>query len=134
MRRSLLRSISVAIALDAIGVRVGDSSAQSSTPVVVQLLGPRSVLVEVAAGVVQPCDSISNRQLYRAKMAPGDTVTLQSPTTCICWRQTYDNFPDANWSRSRTKCMTGTVCQGRHCVRDPDPVLRLSLSSTEPHP
>ena len=110
-----------------------DGRAWTSLGVVVGLAGPRSVVVEIAAGVVNPCDSSWNVPLYRGRMNPGDVLALQSPKSCICWRQTYDNFPDTNWSPSRITCKTGVTCRNKTCTVDPDPVLRLYLVSTEPH-
>jgi hypothetical protein len=110
-----------------------DGRAWTSLEVVARLAGPRSVLVEIAAGVVNPCDSSWNVPLFRGRMNPGDVIALQSPASCICWRQTYDNFPESNWSTSRIACKTGVTCRNKTCTVDPDPVLRLYLVSTEPH-
>ncbi|HLZ09784.1 MAG TPA: hypothetical protein VKT80_14435 [Chloroflexota bacterium] len=110
-----------------------DGRAWTSLEVLVGLAGPRSIRVEIAAGIVNPCDSSWNVPLYRGWLNPGDVIALQSPKSCICWRQTYDNFPDANWSTSRITCKTGVTCRNKTCTVDPDPVLRLYLVSTEPH-
>lgn len=116
----------------ALALFVEDANSGPPIQVVARLAGPRSCLVEVAAGVVNPCDSPWNVPLYRGKMNPGDVITLQSPSACICWRQTYDNFPEANWSTSRTVCKTGLICRNRVCSPDPDPVVRLNLVSSDP--
>jgi hypothetical protein len=110
-----------------------DGNAWTALEIVANLAGPRSVRVEIAAGVVNPCDSSWNVPLYRGKMNPGDVIFLQSPASCICWRQTYDNFPDTNWSTSRITCKTGVTCRHKTCTIYPDPILRLYLVSTEPH-
>ena len=128
-----MKRVSIAILLGTIGVSGTELSAQNLTPITITMVGPGAILVEVAAGTVRPCDSSSNQQLYRARMLPADTVTFQSPTRCVCWRQTYDNFPDANWSASQISCKPGVTCIGRRCVPDRDPVLRLSILSTDPN-
>src|SRR5260221_1639684 len=97
-----------------------NSSAQVATPVVVTLLGPHSVLLEVATGVVRPCDSTSNRRLFRGAMNPGETITFQSPASCVCWRQTYANFPSVNLSSSPNARNTGFSCSARLCMPNPN--------------
>ena len=126
------RSVAAAILFGAVGL-VLDVRAQTLTPfVVITMKGPRAVIVEVASGTTKPCDSSEDRLLFKGTMQAGQSVTLQSPTSCVCWRQTYDNFPQGNWSAPEIICKTGTICRLRRCVPDPDPVIRLNLSSPEP--
>ena len=129
----LARRISTAIVAGAMGF-VGDGvrAETFSPPVVITLTGPKAILVEVTSGTTRPCDATSNRPLYKAKMETGQVATFLSPTVCICFRQTYDNFPSANWSTSEIICKTGVICKQRRCVPDPDPVIRLTLSSADP--
>jgi len=115
------------LAMLAIGSSMSDVTAQSYMPVVVTATGPNPVFVELAAGIVAPCDSSSNRQLARTRITPGQTLLLRSPHACVCWRQTYTDSPDTEWSLSRIDCKTGSVCRGRVCLPDPDPVLRIHL-------
>jgi hypothetical protein len=127
MKRALLASL-----LFVVGIAAGaDVSAQMFTPVVVKAFGPHAVLVEVSTGAVIPCDSSSNTPLYKATMSPGNVVALRTPTPCVCWRQTFDNFPNVNWSKSLVVCKSGWICKGRRCVPDPDPALRIDVYSTE---
>ncbi len=127
-RRGLSSAI---IALALVTTTQVDVSAQAYTPVAITLEGPNPILVKVAAGVFQPCDSSSNSPLLLTKMSPGQTIVLQSPSNCICWQQTFDNFPDANWSGAQIACKSAMICRGRRCTLDRDPFLRLSLRSTE---
>jgi hypothetical protein len=66
--------------------------------------GPKAIQVEVSAGRVQPCDSMSDRPIFKGWVEPGKTLALAAPFGCICYRQTYDDFPDVNWSTPKVLC------------------------------
>ena len=106
----------------------------SLVPVLVHSRGPKAIQVEVADGSVMPCDSTDNRLLYRGWLSLGSTLTLASSGT-VCFRQTYDDFPETNWSTSRT-LTSEMICsgagRGRVCRPDPAAKIRVEVGSTAP--
>jgi hypothetical protein len=98
-------------------------------------VGPRPIQVEISAGVVAPCDASSDVLLYRGALLPNTAVRVRPVLGGVCVRQTYDNFPDVNWSPS-TFHQRPVVCTGagraRRCRPDPDATLRLIVRSDQP--
>jgi hypothetical protein len=130
-RATLLASVAVVVSASV----SSDASADGFWPVEITSMGPRPILVEIAAGVVAPCDSHENVVLYRGPLDPNTAVRVGSPSPSVCFRQTYANFPTLNWSLSRF-LTPPVICQGagrgRRCRRDPDPTLRLTVRSEQP--
>ncbi|HEX7670471.1 MAG TPA: hypothetical protein VF395_12840 [Polyangiaceae bacterium] len=97
-------------------------------PVVVSSVGPKAMRLRVAAGIVAPCSSPSNTPLFEGGIAPGQRVVLGTTGNCVCTEHTYGDFPDANWSEALIACHV-MICTGRTCRPNPDPAIRVSVSS-----
>jgi hypothetical protein len=110
--------------------------ADDGSPVILVAHGPNAILVEVASGVTMPCDASTNRPLYRGALAPGGVLHLSSPSASICFRQTYDDFPEANWSTPRLlgplPLCSATRRRAGACTHVPDPTIRVEVHSAEP--
>ena len=98
-----------------------DAQSISLMPVFVQQTGPKAVQVEIAAGRVGPCDSAYNARLFHGWVDPGKTLRVMSPYGCICYRHTYDDFPQVNWSPSTVTCRRICTVQGGYGLCPPDP-------------
>ncbi|MET0591713.1 MAG: hypothetical protein ABW133_03375 [Polyangiaceae bacterium] len=101
-------------------------------PVYLQQAGPKAIQVEVAAGRVGPCDSSYNVPLFRGWVDPGRTLRLSTPYGCVCYRHTYDDFPQVNWSPSTVTCRRICTVQGGYglCPADPNDALFISVRSS----
>jgi hypothetical protein len=101
-------------------------------PVFVEQSGPKAVLVEVAAGRVGPCDSNYNALLFKDWMNAGQTLRLMSPYGCVCYRHTYDDFPQINWSPSIVVCRRSCAVYGGYglCPADPNDALFVQIRSS----
>jgi hypothetical protein len=100
-------------------------------PVIVYSVGPKEMRVRVAAGVVGPCSSSSNTPLFDGQIASNQQVILETAENCVCVEHTYDDFPDSNWSEPLIACHV-MICAGRTCRPNPDPTIRVTLSSAVP--
>jgi hypothetical protein len=100
-------------------------------PVIVTSVGPKAMRLRVASGVVGPCSSASNTPLFDGRIAPGQQVILGTTENCVCVEHTYDDFPDSNWSMGQIACHVMT-CVGRTCRPNPDPAIRVTVSSVSP--
>jgi hypothetical protein len=109
-----------------------DVDAQSSGwPVLITGMGPKTIRIEVAAGKTLPCDSSRNIPLWSGKLEPGAALSFSSPYPDICFRQTFDNFPDVNWSTPHVYSAVMYCTRPGACVVAPDPTIRLSVVSSE---
>ena len=101
-------------------------------PVYLQQLGPKAVQVEIAAGRVGPCDSAYNARLFNGWVEPGRTLRLMSPYGCVCYRHTYHDFPQVNWSPSTVTCRRICTVQGGYglCPSDPNDALFIEVRSS----
>ncbi len=116
----------------------GPVAADETSPVLLFAHGPKAILVEVASGVTMPCDASTNRLLYRGWLAPDTVLRTSSPSATICFRQTYDDFPEANWSTPRLvrplpQCSAARRRSGP-CTEVADPTIRVEVHSVEPRP
>ena len=107
-------------------------------PVVVHSVGPKALRVRIAAfttGFVFPCSSSSNTQLFEGSLEPGGEARVSTPAGCVCVQHTYDDFPESNWSMGLSACRP-LICEGytraRRCRLNPDPTIRVSVSSKVP--
>jgi hypothetical protein len=100
-------------------------------PVIITSVGPKEMRLRVAAGVVGPCESLSNERLFDGTLAPGQRVVLQTAQGCVCIEHTYDDFPDANWAPTMFACRP-VICAGRRCRPADDQTIRVTLSSAVP--
>jgi hypothetical protein len=115
------------------------ADAADAAPIVVTLIGNDEVRVRVAEGSVSPCDSPSNTLLHSGKIKPGDVVKLTTSAECVCVEQTYHPFPVTQWSQSWMACRP-QICEWkpgkkksvRVCRPDPDPTIRIVLTSSTP--
>jgi hypothetical protein len=133
--RALQVTRSSIIALIAIACAATGAGAQTAflfMPVFVQQSGPKAVQVEVAAGRVGPCDSSYNVRLFKEWMDAGRTVRLMSPYGCVCYRHTYDDFPQINWSPSTVVCRRSCTVYGGYglCPADPNDALFIQFRSS----
>jgi hypothetical protein len=103
-------------------------AADSVQPVVVSSIGPTPMRLRVSAGVVGPCSSPSNTPLFDGTIGPGQQIVLGASENCVCVEHTYGDFPDANWSEPQIACHV-MVCTGRTCRPNPDPAIRVTVSS-----
>jgi hypothetical protein len=101
-------------------------------PVLVYSIGPEAVRVRVAAGAVLPCSSSSNTELFEGPIEPGQLLTITTPASVVCIQQTYEGFPDTDWSIGRViqrpAFCTPTGCLRRRPIRG-DQAIRVELSS-----
>jgi hypothetical protein len=113
----------------------GQSSATGTVPVIVTMLGPGTVRVRVAEGTSRPCDSGDDRIIVEGKYAPGTVIRTATTFTCVCVQQTYESFPDIDWSLGGVACRD-QVCTGygkaKRCVETPHPSIRAAISSKRP--
>jgi len=95
--------------------------------------GPKTIRVRVAAGNVQPCDSGSNRILYDDTLKPNATLDFMVSAGCICVEQTYDDFPDTDWSQSHLECRP-QKCEGSPpvCYPDATGLIDVTVYSSRP--
>ena len=105
-----------------------DARALDPAPVFVSFAGSGKVRVQVADGIVLPCDSGENRILFDGTMEPNSTVATAAASDCVCLRHTSVQFPRTDWSMSRKYCRP-RICRGRICRPAPDPTIRVQLSS-----
>jgi hypothetical protein len=111
-----------------------DVVADEATPIEITLLGPSAIRIRVAEGSTFPCDSSDNHIIVDGKFAPGQVVHTATPDRCACFQQTYEPFPDTDWSASTTVCRP-QICTNigkLKCVPAPDPTIRLRISSKRP--
>ena len=115
-----------------VGAATG-AGAQSAPfmPVYVRQLGPKAVQVEVAAGRVGPCDSNYNATLFKGWVDAKSSFRLMSPYGCVCYRHTYDDFPQINWSPSTVICRRSCTVAGGYglCPADPNDSLFIEIRS-----
>lgn len=111
-----------------------DAGAGALMPVFLSQAGPKAVQVEMAAGRVGPCDSGYNVPLFKGWVEGGRTLRVMSPYGCVCYRQTYDDFPQVNWSPSTVTCRRICTVQGGFglCPADPNDALAIHVRSTPP--
>jgi hypothetical protein len=118
--------------LTLLGAATG-AGAQSSAlmAVFIRQAGPKAIQVEVAAGRVGPCDSSYNAPLLKQWVDAGRTVRVMSPYGCVCYRHTYDDFPEVNWSPSTVTCRRACTVQGGYglCPADPNDALFIEIRS-----
>ena len=109
-----------------------DAQSIALMPVYVQQVGPKAVQIEVAAGRVGPCDSAYNARLFHGWVEPGRTLRVLSPYGCVCYRHTYDDFPQVNWSPSTVTCRRICTVQGGYglCPADPNDALFVQIRSS----
>jgi hypothetical protein len=109
-----------------------DAQSAPLMPVFLEQGGPRAVQVEIAAGRVGPCDSSYNARLFHGWVEPGRTLRVMSPYGCVCYRQTYDDFPQVNWSPSIVTCRRSCTVQGGYglCPADPKDALFIQIRSS----
>lgn len=101
-------------------------------PVFVHQTGPKAIQVEVAAGRVGPCDSNYNARLFKGRVEAGQTLRLMTPYGCVCYRHTYDDFPEINWSPSTVTCRRSCTVYGGYglCPADSHDALFISIRSS----
>jgi hypothetical protein len=109
-----------------------DAQSVPLMPVFVQQTGPKAIKVEIAAGRVGPCDSAYNARLFQGWVEAGRTLRVMSPYGCVCYRQTYDDFPEVNWSPSTVTCRRICAVQGGYglCPADPNDSLFVQIRSS----
>jgi hypothetical protein len=121
----------LALALLTFGAVLGggsDASGQSAVvAVLVDQIGPKPIRVEMSATDAGPCEE--RVPLYAGWLAPG-RWRLDSPKRCVCWRQTYDNFPDVNWSPPRITCLPRSW-RGRFCPPAAGAFISIEIRSSE---
>lgn len=107
--------------------------------VVITSVGPKEMRVRAAGftnGFVFPCSSSLNTQLFEGPVEPGQQVPLRTADGCVCIEHTYDDFPESNWSVGQVACSRRFLCVGgrgaRRCWPNPDPAIRVTLSSAVP--
>ena len=109
------------------------ASAQTGAlmPVFVRQSGPKAVQIEVAAGRVGPCDSAYNAPLFKGWVDAGRTIRFMSPYGCVCYRHTYDDFPQVNWSPSTVTCRRSCTVLGGYglCPADPNDAIVIEIRS-----
>jgi hypothetical protein len=110
----------------------GDVGAGSIARVEITFLGPGPVRLRVAQGVTFPCDSTNNRVLVDGKFNPGEVARTTTVDACVCVQQTFEPFPDEDWSQSGLACRP-LNCTGagraKRCVPALDPTIRLQIRS-----
>jgi|HubBroStandDraft_5_1064220.scaffolds.fasta_scaffold773917_1 hypothetical protein len=67
-------------------------------PVVVNVVGHGEILVLLADGATQPCDSSDNRPLFKGPAKAGDQVKAVSTTGSVCVDHTYGTFRESQWA------------------------------------
>ncbi|GAC1394708.1 MAG: hypothetical protein NVSMB47_04050 [Polyangiales bacterium] len=102
-------------------------------PIVIRNVGPKRLRVRVASGNVAPCDSLADESIFSDTLKPGAVVERALTVgECVCVEQTYEPFPDVGWGQARFQCRP-VICHGsgkaRLCRPDPDPTIRIDLSS-----
>jgi hypothetical protein len=111
-----------------------DATADSAAYVEITMLGPSAVQIRVADGTTFPCDSTNNRMLVQGKFNPGNVVLAVTSNSCLCVQQTFEPFPDTDWSAPALACRP-LVCSGtgraRRCVPAPDPTIRVRIHSKQ---
>jgi len=135
-RMSTRPGLAVLAAALVVALCAGRAVAEDASPVLVVAHGPKAVLVEIAAGEAMPCDSSANHMLYRGWLLPGEARELSSAVASVCFRQTYDNFSEANWSTPRLLRPLPLCSALRRrvgpCTPVPDRTIRVEVSSPEP--
>jgi hypothetical protein len=126
------REMSILGAAFIAAARGAEAQAMVLMPVYVQQAGPKAIQVEVAAGRVGPCDSSYNAQLFHGWVDAGRTLRLMSPYGCVCYRHTYDDFPQVNWSPSTVTCRRSCAVVGGYglCPPDPNDALVVQIRSS----
>jgi hypothetical protein len=109
-----------------------DAQSTALMPIYVQQMGPKAVQIEIAAGRVGPCDSAYNARLFHGWVDPGRTLRVMSPYGCVCYRHTYHDFPQVNWSPSTVTCRRICTVQGGYglCPADPNDALFVEIRSS----
>ena len=107
-------------------------------PVIVKSIGPKAMRVRIAAfksNFVYPCSSPDNIQIFEGPVEPGASVRVETAAGCVCVAHTFDDSPDLNWSMGQSECRP-QLCLGRgrakRCWPNPDPTIRVTLSSRPP--
>jgi hypothetical protein len=128
--RSVRSAVAALVLLAA--ATAGDAGAGASMPVALYQAGPKSVRVEIAGGRVGPCDSSYNVPLFSGWVDAGQTVHVKSPYGCVCYRHTYDDFPQVNWSPSTVTCRRSCAVYGGwgRCPADPDDAIWIQIKSS----
>jgi hypothetical protein len=111
-----------------------DVVADDATPIEITMLGPVAVRIRLALGTTFPCDSVDNHRIVDGKFTPGQVVHAATPDRCVCFQQTYEPFSDIDWSASTMVCRP-QICTSigkKKCVLEPDPTIRLQVSSKRP--
>jgi hypothetical protein len=113
----------------------GSSRAEVGRPVFVTSNGPKTVKIRVAAGVVMPCDSMSNEKVYAGPIEANQKLALSTPAECVCVEHTYDDFPVVGWGAAFVVCRR-QICVGprwhRQCRPDPKAVINIEIQSKRP--
>lgn len=104
------------------GLRANESAA----PVVVTSTSSVEIRVQVAEGLVAPCDTNNNRMLLDGRLAPGATFRASITGDCVCIRSTSASFPNSEWSTSGLKCRP-RICRNKVCRPAPDPTIYLAV-------
>jgi hypothetical protein len=122
----------VIAALALLGVATGAGAHNTPLmPVYLDQLGPKAIQVEIAAGRVGPCDSSYNARLFHGWVEGGRRIRVMSPYGCVCYRHTYDDFPQVNWSPATVTCRRSCAVQGGYgfCPAHPDDALFIQIRS-----
>ncbi|MEO8903276.1 MAG: hypothetical protein ABI488_14160 [Polyangiaceae bacterium] len=110
-------------------------AAPTITPIELTMVGPDSVSVRVSGGTTLPCDSGDDRMLVQGKFNAGEVVRASTTAGCVCVQQTYQPFPDIDWTPAGVVCRP-QACRGvgrtRRCVPAKDPTIRLRFQSQRP--
>jgi hypothetical protein len=136
MSVAVLRTSRISLAMLALlsAMAGSDVNAGALMPVFVFQGGPKAVQVEVAAGRVGPCDSGYNVPLFKGWVEGGRTLRVLSSYGCVCYRHTYDDFPQVNWSPSTVACRRMCTVHGGFglCPADPNDALSIQIRSSPP--
>lgn len=133
---ALVRAVALAGLAAVIGplvVAVAPAQAGGSNPFVVRLHGDKRVRVQIAEGTSLPCDASGNRPVTERWIAPGEEIRGSIGGDCLCFRQTFANFPNANWSTPQLACVPRR-CRRSACRPLPDPTIRVHLASSDGAP
>jgi hypothetical protein len=114
--------LATAYATAASGLRANESAA----PVVLTSASRVEVRVQIAEGLVAPCDSGNNRMLLDGRLAAGATFRTSITGDCVCVRSTSASFPNSDWSTSGLKCRP-RICRNKVCRPAPDPTIYLTV-------
>ena len=121
--RALFTSLLAASAL------VSADAVATPFPVAIRNYASSDVAIEVAAGVVAPCDSSANRLLFSGTVRAGEGLDLGSDDATVCVRTKFlderlPEWSDPHFYTPRRRCFGGG--RYRRCITE-DPTIHVDL-------